>query len=86
MASVNCQDCHHVIVVHCEYGITNQMGPHLECNNKGQQFQIGDDVSLLGDILWEWGVEVITFAHLSSPYQSGIHVNKSTWLKNTCAK
>ena len=42
-----------------------------------------NDVSLLGDKLWEWGVEVITFAHPSSSYQSGICVNKSAFLKNT---
>ena len=38
-------------------------------------------VSLLSDELWEWGVEVMTFAHPSCPYQSGICVNKSAWLK-----
>ena len=80
-ASVNGQNCHHVIKACHKFGVTDQMGPHLECHNKGQQFHMGDDVSLLGDKLWEWGVEVITFAHPSSPYQGGIHVNKSTWLK-----
>ena len=78
MASVNGQNGHHVIEACHEFGVTDQMGPCLECPDKGQQFQMGDDVSLLGDKVWEWGVEVITFAHPSSPYQSGICVNKNT--------
>ena len=72
---------HHVTEVHHKFGVTNQMWPCLKCYNKGQQFQMGDDVSLLGDKLWEWSVEVITFAQPFSSYQSGIRVNKSTWLK-----